>query len=162
MGRIQCGGQCLIGDCCTNSACGTCKKCVNNQCQFQSASEDLANECYEGPCDTGNCNGTGQCGHLAQGTVYCEVTRLITCSGGETFTDAQCPHNCLPSCKPTDGSCRGPATCNECSPGLGFRKCESSGAVSECGSDGRWLPGVPCQAGQVCKGDDVTARCSDP
>jgi hypothetical protein len=161
-GRVLCSGQCTVGDCCSDAECGRCMKCSNHQCTSQSASEDLKQDCYEGPCDTGFCDGRGSCGHLAAGTVYCEVTRLITCSGGESFTDMQCANNCLPSCKPTSSSCRGPATCNECQPGLGFTKCASSTSLSECGSNGRWLPGVACSSGQVCSGNDVTARCSSP
>lgn len=161
-GRVLCNGQCVVGDCCSNAQCGRCKKCSSNQCQNQTTSEDLGNECYEGPCDTGFCNGQGDCGHLAAGTVYCEVTRLITCSGGESFTDMQCENWCLPSCKPTNSSCRGPATCNECHPGLGFTKCASSTSISECGSNGRWLAGVACGSGQVCRGDNITASCTSP
>jgi hypothetical protein len=159
---MLCNGQCVLGDCCGNPDCGRCMKCSNNQCIAQTTSEDLKNECYEGPCDTGFCNGRGDCAHLAAGTVYCEVTRLITCSGGETFTDMQCAENCLPSCKPTSSSCTGPATCNECQPGLGFRRCANASSIQECGSNGRWLPGVACGGGQVCSGSDPTARCHAP
>lgn len=161
-GHILCNGVCRLGDCCDHAACGRCKKCVDNKCTNQDAFEDLGDDCYEGPCGTGFCNGSGDCGYLPRGTVYCEVTRLISCSGGESFTDAQCPHNCSPSCKPTDPTCRGEATCNECQPGLGFHKCASGTSVAECGSDGRWLPGVACPPGQVCQGDEYTARCTSP
>jgi hypothetical protein len=161
-GRILCNGGCVPGDCCDSAACGRCKKCVSNRCQNQGSNEDLKNDCYEGPCDTGNCDGSGSCGHLARGTVYCEVTRLITCSGGESFTDMQCPNNCQPSCKPTSSSCKGPATCNECQPGLGFRHCASSTSTAECNSNGRWGTPMPCPAGEVCKGNEFTASCSPP
>lgn len=162
VGRILCSSQCVVGNCCDNDDCGRCMKCSNHQCINQTASEDLKNNCYEGPCDTGNCDGAGDCGHLPKGTVYCEVTRLITCSGGESFTDMQCAENCLPSCKPTDSSCRGPATCNECQPGLGFTHCASSTSVAQCGSNGRWLPGVACGSGKVCRGNEYTASCTTP
>jgi hypothetical protein len=161
-GRVLCNGICVVGNCCSNAQCGRCKKCSSNQCQNQTTSEDLNNECYEGPCDTGFCNGAGDCAHLPTGTVYCEVTRLITCGAGGTLTDMQCENWCLPSCKPTDSSCRGPATCNECHPGLGLTKCASNSSISECGSNGRWLPGVACPSGQVCRGDNITASCTSP
>jgi hypothetical protein len=122
----------------------------------------MNNDCYEGPCGTGNCNGAGACGFLPKGTVYCEVTRLITCSGGEGFTDMQCAHNCQPSCKPTSPSCKGGATCNECQPGLGFHKCASATSTAACGSNGKWLPPVECPAGHTCQGNEFTAKCYPP
>jgi hypothetical protein len=141
-GRINCSGTCRVGDCCTNSQCGFCKKCSNYACVNQSASEDLNNDCYEGPCDTGNCNGSGACAHLAANTRYCEVTRIITCSGGEGYTDFQCPNWCT-GCKPGPG-CTKSSYCNDCTPN--FKECVGSGSRT-CSADGRWGPVSPCANG---------------
>lgn len=158
-GRILCDGVCQLGDCCNDQYCGRCQKCSNYKCQNQSASEDIKQECYPGPCDTGFCNGSGDCAHYAKGAVYCDGYRLVTCSGGESFTEVPCEHNCLPICKPTDSSCRGTPACNECTPGLGFSKCVSSTSVAQCGSNGRWLPGTACPSGKTCSGDEFTGDC---
>ena len=49
-------------ECCNNADCGFCKKCSSNSCENQGSNQDLKDECPDGVCTTGNCNGHGACG----------------------------------------------------------------------------------------------------
>jgi len=78
--------------CFDNNDCGTCQKCVNNNCVYQSASEDLKNECQSGDCTSGFCNGTGTC-DLSPATTVCRPSTDVCdveekCTGSSTTCPA--------------------------------------------------------------------------
>ena len=64
-------------ECSVNDDCGPCQKCEAGTCVFQTDSEDLKDECSDGECTTGFCDGTGACGLEVDGT---------TCDDGDSST----------------------------------------------------------------------------
>ena len=62
--------------------CGPCEKCQAGGCVFQASLEDSKDECPDGECGTGFCNGSGTCGLSPAGSA---------CTDDEnSFTDDEC------------------------------------------------------------------------
>ena len=70
------------GQCLDDYDCGSCEKCRAGTCVFQTNLEDIKDECYDGECYTGFCNGSGDCG-MSPATTVCT-------DDGYTYTDDEC------------------------------------------------------------------------
>jgi hypothetical protein len=111
MGFKRCGNTCIANaaccradGCCANSDCGTCQKCAQGRCVNQGGNEDLKNECANGTCRTGTCNGAGACeaspdGQNGPGCAgECQNCQAGVCAAhagmcgmGQTCENGRCP-----------------------------------------------------------------------
>jgi hypothetical protein len=180
-GYKPCGNDCLpmatccaLDGCCTHSDCGLCQKCLSGRCTNQSASEDLKNECSEGTCRTGICDGSGHCGNTADGqngpgcTGECRKCRSGACQPriGDCGTAASCVNNAsdakaadscengecvrgaIRSCSPY--GCSGAQCRTDCAPGTVL----DGGQCIPCGSRGqKCCRSATCGADLACAND---------
>ena len=163
MNYKRCGNECIQASmccradgCCGNADCGTCQKCAAGKCVPQGNAEDLKNECSDGTCRTGNCDGQGGCavspnnqpGPGCNTRETCEgngIRRASFCQGGSCQTGKLDP---CPS--PSDGkaTCGGSScgfTCND-----GFMK-STNGCVASCGTK----QNEQCCANHKCSGKGI-------
>ena len=141
---------------CTNP----CEKCVaEGTCGVQADDEDLKNECEVGDgCGTGDCNGAGACGDVANGTecsdkcASCtagactvDLTKVSGCNACEKCTakdtcgfqtDSEDLYDdCTPDTGCGDGNCDGAGGCNvedsgtQC--GVLCARCDGNGSCAE-------------------------------
>jgi hypothetical protein len=90
--------------------CSVCQRCELEVCLPQAEGDDLRDDCPEGACLTGTCDGQGACGRLARGTACPDDG--VFCNGPEACDDFGA---CLSMGDPCPGSaCR---TCQEDPPG---------------------------------------------
>lgn len=143
-GYKRCGSQCIpnatcceADGCCSNNECGMCQKCVSGRCVNQTANEDLKSECPSATCRTGNCNGGGGCGAVADGQrgpgcdSECRQCATGTCGsspdGRTCGTSGSCRAGQCVACAASERVCDGrcvafDAQCNgQCSPA--FQAC---------------------------------------
>ncbi len=109
--------------CAADTDCPRCQECIPPDCVNQAAGSDVKEECSEGECLTGECDGNGACGHVPDGN---------TCGDGND-TDCDNPDACLAgSCRdnfePAGKSCADDLFCN------GQETCDGTGSC-RAGSD---------------------------
>lgn len=182
-GFKMCSGQCIPSSmccradgCCADTDCGRCEKCSNSQCIPQSASEDVKNECADGTCKSGNCDGNRGCGNVVNGqkSEGCNAdcrecqngscqNRTGSCQGNRMCSSGNCVEACRSnaSCKYTRVACRaGRISCDTGSPVCGEGEVDDN--AGGCGSNAFCQRGrcVNCgRAGQpCCPGDKCTQQ----
>ena len=79
-----------IGECHSNENCGFCEKCEDGICVSQTDSEDLKDECTEGECKTGYCDGASACGLIFEGTPCNDDGNV--CTDDECDGAGECVH----------------------------------------------------------------------
>ncbi len=143
------GGKCQDSVCvaatsCTADAqCGKCQACRDNKCVMQAATEDVKDECAEGDCTTGFCNGTGGCGFKSAATVCRAAAGPCDAEEKCTGLSAECP---VDGYKPSTEACR-----NASAP------CEDN---AKCSGNSAACPANPFKpATEVCR--DATDLCEE-
>jgi len=172
------------GDCPVCQECGTGGSCVD-----QTAGQDLKDECSQGACTTGNCDGAGACGFEPSGTD-CGVCQA--CDGAGTCADdlsqdddcALCREcgaggNCVFQPASSDvknecsqdacntGSCDGAGACGTYPSGMDCGVCSECDGLGVCIDDLSQDADCPfcqeCAAGGTCAdqaaGSDVKGEC---
>jgi hypothetical protein len=123
----QSAGSCIpASGCCTNQDCGRCQACAAGRCQNQTPDEDLKNECPDGACRTGKCDGAGSCDVRNAGPDP-SGTCQGTCKTGSCAPGGKCQS--VPQGQQASG-CDG--MCQQCN---GAGSC-SSEASATCFADG--------------------------
>jgi hypothetical protein len=140
----------LCPECCAHQDCGTCQKCVAGQCVPQTRTEDLKDECAEGTCASGFCDGTGSgaCGWEVTGCGPCHrCTGLGACVEDNTL-HATCP------------------TCQKCETGSCVNQTAVEDLKNDCADDGTCITGYCSGTGPTCNmvanrqpGRNCTAPC---
>jgi hypothetical protein len=126
-------GSC-VADLTQDIDCPPCQECTGiSSCAFQGAGLDVKNECPSGLCVTGACNGSGDCGELADGSS-CDPD---ACSSGATCMEGACgPPSSMVTC-PAPDPCWEPGVCDP--------------STGSCGaSSGPRPDGSGCDDGRAC------------
>jgi len=138
----------IVPGCITHGDCGFCEKCEAGSCQYQTAMEDLKEECPDDTCVTGYCDGAGACG-LEPNTTLCRTSQGI-CDVAEYCTGASvsCPGDAFqpPStvCRTSAGVCDVAENC--------------TGSSASCPGDAFQPPSTVCRTSAgVC---DVAENCT--
>ncbi|MGI5863142.1 MAG: right-handed parallel beta-helix repeat-containing protein [Myxococcales bacterium] len=165
--------------CSADADCALCQACRDGFCVNQEPTEDIKDECEEGDCSTGLCDGAGACGFKVAGTVcrpaqgLCDEAELCTGNAPECPEDDVKPLGVI--CNAAAGDCDVEEKCDgvgkecpadtfkpadtECRPAEGL--CDEpefcSGTEPECPEDDVKPLGVVCNAAA---GDcDVEEKC---
>jgi hypothetical protein len=124
------GGECMSGDCvdgvcCENGCAGTCMSCLNSahgagngRCRNVRSGSDPNNECADGTCRTGTCNGSGACGLTPNGQSGPGCSGATRCSGSSDLLLGSTCQN---------GSCMGGGT-RDC----GYKGCTNDQCRNSC------------------------------
>jgi len=114
-------GLCFY-DASRNGDCPYCQKCTGpGVCGFESALEDLKNDCPTGTCVTGTCDGAGACGQQ---------------------TAAQDVNNDCPPGPCATGTCNGAGACGRVAAGVSCADADGCNGVETCDGAGVCLPGT--------------------
>jgi len=129
--------------------CVLCEKCEGGACVPQSTDEDLKDQCSDGDCVTGFCDGAGACGIEPQGTACTDDGNICTdneCGGAGTCIAINNINPCDDgnACTHTD-TCSG-GTC--------------SGITYSCDDDKVCTDDV-CNGDGTCTNTNNTAPCDD-
>ena len=122
--------------CTKNEDCGTCEKCSSGACVVQADGEDLKDECADGLCATGTCDGAGACGVKPANTpcrAAADVCDVAEVCDGASF---ECPTN---EFAPSTKECRASAGACDIA-----EKCSGTGAA--CPTDEFAPPTKECRA----------------
>jgi hypothetical protein len=179
----RCGSDCIpmatccrADGCCAHSDCPMCKKCVSGACVNQGTNEDVKEECGEGTCRTGRCNGNGACGNTASGQKGTDCQGdCQQCNGSGVCGALSDGQTCGSGRRCSSGQCMTCGALNQdCCPGgtpcgAGTR-CDAGKCVTACGSGEKLCPGttrcipvaqccsLKCSGGFKCLGDPDPSR----
>ena len=173
------GGDCLSGQCadgvCCNTACGgTCQACtaaktggVNGTCANVTAASDPDTECV----GVTNCNGSGACTKLPNGSACTTNGAAGECMSGNCVDGVCCNSGCGASCNACNvagsvGTCTpipsGTDPGNECNGNGGNDVCNGAGQCKEINGTG-CVMGTECLSGfcqdGVCCNNTCTGTC---
>ena len=138
--------------CQNDEQCPPCQSCytASATCLPQVAGDDLKNDCPDGPCLTGTCDGAGNCGFTGDGQA---------CDDGNpcTLNDACHQGQCLGVPKselPAPDGCDDGNPCSDDSCDLHDGSCQYADHVGPCDDGDPCTRDDSCQDGQ-CRGTDL-------
>jgi hypothetical protein len=140
--------------------CGHCQRCASGRCQNQASGQDSKHECAASTCETGKCDGKGQCAHRNDAHA-CGTNKVCrggactsTCSAGACGPCRMCGTSGQCVAMPDGSACAGGGICRAA-------RCQQLCASTTCGpcqtcsaTEARCIPkpdGSACQVGGICR-----------
>jgi hypothetical protein len=148
-------GDCVDGVCCENACGGTCMSCRNSahgagegRCRAVRSGSDPNNECNDGTCRTGTCNGSGACGVTPNGQQGSGCMAGASCNaqgakGPDSCQNGQCNSPDRTSCR--HYGCDGTRCRTSCPSGTN----DTNGQCVACGRNNQPC----CRSGSQCATD---------